>query len=253
MVSVKSRMRMDFGHMNGWERNSSESLWRSVRCTIVVVWHSAHIVLPANAGSMLSESDRALLRSFSFRLKSGITREAFKMLPYAFDGIDPEEPDEVDSRVAFLSAFDPRLYHCCPNSCCCFVGPYADLDTCPHCETPRYTSTGRPRKIFTYIPLIPRLVAMYRNHTTAKKLSYRSKYTQSPPKHSIPIPECERTRTLSGHGLPNTCYCPSEVQDVFDGSQYRAVCDSHVRVNEANQAHRHFSDRIWEEREWDWW
>ncbi|KAJ7198719.1 hypothetical protein GGX14DRAFT_303419, partial [Mycena pura] len=31
-------------------------------------------------------------------------------------------------------------YDCCKASCCCFVGPYADLSSCPHCSAPRYDS-----------------------------------------------------------------------------------------------------------------
>lgn len=172
-----------------------------------------------------------------------MTREMFEMLPYAFPGSPATTEDRVDSRAAFLSGLDPELYECCPNSCCCYVGSHSELQVCPYCSEPRYNRAGKPRKIFTYIPLVPRLLAAYRNPEMAKRMRYRAEFKQSHVRHSIPTAECARHCELSGKGKLGVCYCPSKINDVFDSKQYRALCDTRVTVNNQQQAHRFFSDR----------
>ncbi|GJF00485.1 transposase family Tnp2 domain-containing protein [Phanerochaete sordida] len=195
----------------------------------------------ADIAHELSPQDLQILRSFAYRVRNNVSDGDFETLPLVFDAIPDNSAAQVDSRAAFLSGFDPRLYHCCPKSCMCYVGPYADLQQCLYCGTSRYNGQGRPRKTFTYIPLIPRLRAMYRDPQMAKKLEYRSHFAQSPPKHRVPGPECERLRKVSGRGVAGRCYCPSKVEDVFDGHHYRALCDSPVIINDKPQPHAHFS------------
>ncbi|KAI0748995.1 hypothetical protein BC629DRAFT_1250904, partial [Irpex lacteus] len=162
----------------------------------------------------LSAADLAILRVFALKTRAQMTRELFKMLPFAFPGCCDKSEAEVDSRAAFLSGITPRLYDCCPRSCCCYVGPHADLTHCPYCKEPRLNSQGRPRKVFTYIPLIPRLLALCRDRETAELMSYQL---------SRP-------------------YCPQAINDVFDGRQYRALCDTRVSLNGQEQPYHHFSN-----------
>lgn len=92
------------------------------------------------AADELSADDRQILRVFAFKTRARLTREAFAMLPFAFDSIPDESEAEVDARTAFLSGIYPVLYNCCPRSCCCYVGPYADFRECPISHsTPRRT------------------------------------------------------------------------------------------------------------------
>ncbi|EKM48687.1 uncharacterized protein PHACADRAFT_63287, partial [Phanerochaete carnosa HHB-10118-sp] len=145
----------------------------------------------------LSPQDMDILLSYAYRVRTQLTKEDFEMLPFAYRAIPQLSGNATDSRAAFLSGLDPILYHCCPKSCVCYVGPYAELQSCPTCGTSRYNARERPRKIFTYIPLTPRLVGLHRNPEIAKKLQYRSDYNISAARHTV--------------------------NDVFDGSHYRSL------------------------------
>lgn len=166
------------------------------------------------------------------------------MLPFAFDGLPEESEDEVKSRAAFLSGFDPVLYDCCLQSCCCYVGPYKDCQECPICGEAHFNAADRPRKKFTYIPLIPRLVALYRNRDMAVKMRYRSSYVPSPIRHATPTRKCGKPHHLTGNGQAGKCYCPSSVNDVFDGYHYRTLCETPVTINGKKQAHTFFSHAL---------
>src|SRR5258708_21526032 len=81
---------------------------------------------------------------------------------------------ETRSHVRALSRFGPMKFACCINSCICYTGPYADLDKCAKCGTSRLNESGRARRMFSYMPLIPRLCALMSNHTYATHLQYRA-------------------------------------------------------------------------------
>ncbi|KAJ7206495.1 hypothetical protein GGX14DRAFT_698366 [Mycena pura] len=106
------------------------------------------------------DSDGEDSDAFSYKLQTNTTDSAFKKIPLAF----PQNPplpkfDALRARVNFLAGFKPQIYDCCPNSCLCYVGPHKDLDACSYCKELRWRANGKPRKKFTYIPIIPRLVA----------------------------------------------------------------------------------------------
>jgi hypothetical protein len=73
-----------------------------------------------------------------------------------------------------LARFEPVKFTCCINSCICYTSPYADLDECPNCKTSRLNESGRARRMFSYMPLIPRLHALMSNCTYATQLQYRA-------------------------------------------------------------------------------
>lgn len=137
-------------------------------------------------------------------------------MPYAF----PSEPplpkiNSLRSWVAFLAGIKPEFYDCCSNSCCCYVGPYEDLRTCPYCNEARFRADGKPRKRFTYIPLIPRLVAFAGNEAMAAKMTYRA----------------HTHRHIAGR-----------TTDIFDGSNYRSLCGKKVELNGKTLDHKYFED-----------
>jgi hypothetical protein len=110
------------------------------------------------------------------------------------------------SRIAFLSELQAERYHCCVNSCICYVGPYADDTECAFCHEPRLRPDGKPRKIFTYLPITPRLKGFFRNPKMVELLRYRSEFQ----------PE------------------PDEIRDVFDSKIYQDLCEKEIEVENPN-------------------
>ncbi|KAJ7187699.1 hypothetical protein GGX14DRAFT_383402, partial [Mycena pura] len=102
------------------------------------------------------------IRAHNFKASVDLGARTYSKMKRAFPQLqDLPSLHQLQSQIASLSGVKPVPYHCCKNSCCLYVGPYADLDSCPYCPEPRYDSQRRPRAIFEYFPLIPRLQAMY--------------------------------------------------------------------------------------------
>ncbi|KAF7347089.1 hypothetical protein MVEN_01462900 [Mycena venus] len=164
----------------------------------------------------LTAYDLAICRAFSFKVRSNLTDKAFKMTPFAF----PQNPplpalDGIRSRVNFLAGFKPQIYDCCVNSCLCFVGRHENLTKCHYCNEPRWRANGKARKKFTYIPIIPRLVAFAGNRDMAEQQQYRA----------------------------NHVHTPGVTTDVFDGQHYRSLRTKHVEINGRKLPHKYFEDR----------
>jgi hypothetical protein len=162
----------------------------------------------------MDERDKLILRAFALKIRDHLKDDTFESLPFVFQNHTLPSWKETRSRVAFLSGLHPVAYDCCPNSCCCFVGPHALLDKCPYCNAARYSVEQRARKSFVYVPLAPRLVALYRNVDLATKMEYRS--------------QC----------VPST----QGISDIFDGSVYRNLTKKHVVVDGRVLPYTYFSD-----------
>ncbi|KAF8154332.1 hypothetical protein K438DRAFT_2077030 [Mycena galopus ATCC 62051] len=115
----------------------------------------------------LSDDDLAILRAFALKTEDNLTNATFDKLPFTFPDSYIPTLKVTKARIEFLAAFKPIPYDCCPNSCCCYVGPHAEENKCPYCNEPRFKSNGKARKTFTYVPLIPRLVASSNKWGTA--------------------------------------------------------------------------------------
>jgi hypothetical protein len=164
----------------------------------------------------LSAYDLAICRAFSYKVQTHTTDKDFEKLPYAFPSDNPlPKIDAIRSRVTFLAGFKPELYDRCPNACCCFVGPHANLSKCPYCEQPRYQPDGKPRQKYLYIPIIPRLVAFMANRRTAEQMRYRAHIHQ---------------------------HVPGTTTDIFDGSHYRSLRGQQIELQGQRLAHRYFDD-----------
>jgi hypothetical protein len=171
--------------------------------------------LISNSAEKLTAYDRAICRAFSYKVQTHTTDRDFAKLPYAFPSDSPLPGlDGVRARVSFLAGFKPEQYDCCINSCCCFTGSHESLDNCPYCNEARRTANGKPRKKFTYIPLIPRLLAFFRNREFAKQMLYRSTFKSN----------------------------PELVCDVFDGTHYQELLGQRVEIDGTEQSHNYFSD-----------
>jgi hypothetical protein len=163
----------------------------------------------------LRDYDLAICRAFAFKVQTNLTDRAFKKIPHAF----PQNPplpklDALRTRINFLAGFKPEVYDCCTNSCICYVGPHKDLEKCPYCNEPRWRANGKPRKKFTYIPIIPRLVAFAGNREMAEKQQYRAQHRHE----------------------------PGKTTDVFDGTHYRSLLGKFVEINGKKCGHKYFSD-----------
>ena len=123
------------------------------------------------------------------------------------------------SHVQYLSRFKPVEFACCINSCICYAGPYAKLEECPKCKTLCLDGSGRARRTFSYMPLIPRLHVLVSNRTYATHLQYRAD-------------EHAKTRMRT----------PGTTTDIFDGLHYRSLLGERVVVRDQTLTHHYFSD-----------
>ncbi|KIM55008.1 hypothetical protein SCLCIDRAFT_135597 [Scleroderma citrinum Foug A] len=72
----------------------------------------------------------------------------------------------------------------CIDSCTAFVGPYADLDTCPECSEARFDQQWQnrgnkhPHAVFHTIPIGPQLQALWQHPESTEKMHYCRNKTQ---------------------------------------------------------------------------
>lgn len=154
------------------------------------------------------------LRAFAFKTEENLSDKSYERLRHTFAELNLASFKVTRSRAQFLASFKPIPYDCCINSCCCFVGPRKDDQECPYCSEARFNGQGKPRKRFTYIPLIPRLVAYFKNPLLVNQMKYRQQFQTD----------------------------PSRTTDIFDGSNYKTLRKTHVTVGGEKQRHRYFED-----------
>ncbi|KAJ7721633.1 hypothetical protein B0H16DRAFT_1274334, partial [Mycena metata] len=164
----------------------------------------------------LSEADLNDIRAFNFKVDTQITDTAFEKLGLGFPQLaDLSSLYVLHKRMAFLSGVKPVKYDCCIKSCMCYAGKYAALQRCPFCHEARLDAEGTPRRQYQYIPLIPRLVALYTNREQSEVLqTYRAEFTSE----------------------------PDTVKDVFDGTHYQGLLGKFVTLRGRKLAHKFFSD-----------
>ncbi|KAJ7083126.1 hypothetical protein B0H15DRAFT_749862, partial [Mycena belliarum] len=165
----------------------------------------------------LSEQDRDNIRAFKLKLVSRMPRTAYNQMVYAFNHkMDLSSEWVMLHRIAILSCIEPVWYHCCIQSCAAFTGAFSDLAECPYCDEPRLSPTGKPRRMFCYLPLIPRLQGLFLNPKMIDRLLYRHNYT----------------------------HVPGSISDVFDGEHYRNLRKQNVVVDGKTLPHKYFSGQF---------
>ncbi|KAJ7206022.1 hypothetical protein GGX14DRAFT_367503, partial [Mycena pura] len=163
----------------------------------------------------LTDHGMNTVRAHNFKVNTDLGSRAYEKMRRAFPQLnDLPTLTKLQSEIAFISGVKPVKYDCCTLSCCCFVGSYKDLTTCPYCDVPRFDSRGRARATFEYLPLIPHLKALFGDRDMCEKLMYRARY-----------------ETKDG-----------KIRDIFDSFEYQHLCKEHVRVEDKLYTH-HFFDQ----------
>ena len=159
------------------------------------------------------------LKLFALKLGEPITKRILNQISRILS-YNVQSLYHMKKLVDKLSGLSAVNYHCCVKSCVAFTGPHASLTACPRCKTPRYCSGGkRPRKIFRYIPLIPRLLAFFLNRELNERMRYRAKG------HPQAKEESGGCKT-----------------DIFDGTHYRNLLKREVMLNGHKLGHKYFED-----------
>jgi hypothetical protein len=185
---------------------SSNSLCYLSNCLLIVI-----------AEEDLSDDDLEFIRLFKLKYKWHLPNGAIDDIAALYPDKNTPSFKVTCARITFLAAFQPQRYNCCINSCICYVGPKANDQSCHHCNEPRFDPiSGCPRKFFTYVPLIPRLLQFHRSEKMSKEMRYRGEY------------EGKRSENV--------------ISDVFDGSLYRSLRDMHITVDGKELLSKFFSD-----------
>ncbi|KAJ6589205.1 hypothetical protein B0H19DRAFT_233243 [Mycena capillaripes] len=162
--------------------------------------------------SRLSDDDLRDIRAFNLKVETSLGNRDFEKLRRSKLVRNIETLHRIQTRVAFLSGIKPVPYHCCVKSCVCFVWKYENHTRCPHCHEEHYNHNDKPRHIFWYLPLIPRLVNSFLDPAEIKKMRYRADYDTA----------------------------PTGVADAFDGTHYQRLRTEFVRVGVEKLGHRFF-------------
>lgn len=163
---------------------------------------------------MLSEENRDNIRAFNLLVTSKMPRQSFEDMRYTFrHKVTIASEYTIFRQMGILSGVKPIIFDCCPNSCIAYTKKFIYYQSCPFCNEPR-VKDRKPRRSFTYFPLIPRLQGYFQSATMIEKMAYRSNHQQR-------------------HG---------EILDVFDGKHYQQLRKHRVVVDGVKLNHRYFSD-----------
>jgi len=177
-----------------------------------------HSLTPGIPVDLLSEADIDDIRAFKLQMAANIPRVAFNQMRYAFrHKLEISSLYVIAHKLAVLSKLEPQWYDCCVKSCVAYTDDeLKDAEECPECSEPRWIlNTRRARRMFCYIPLIPRLQMLFSNSKTVNALLYRYRY-----KHIL-----------------------GEVSDVFDSEHYRNLCKTKVTVDGEEMPYKYFSGK----------
>ena len=93
------------------------------------------------------------------------------------------------------------FYDMCENSCICYTGIYESFQSCPLCESSRYDSTNKPKKVMPYLSIKKRLEIQYNDKVRAEELLYRHQY------------------------INNKDIDSEDLEDIFDGKIYKELLE----------------------------
>lgn len=160
----------------------------------------------------LDPDDELVLRLWNWKNKFNVPDAAFDGLQDVFPDVKLPTVRTARRKMQLLSDYNPQTYDCCINCCLCYVGVNEDLEKCVYCKEDRWKD-GKPRKVFHYLPIIPRLIALYANKKLTELMGYRHKF--------------ERRE--------------GKVEDIFDGLVYKTLLETKVVVGDHPQDYTFFS------------
>ena len=117
--------------------------------------------------------------------------------------------------VALLAGIEPVHINCCVISCIAYTRQYVHMEECPICQEPRYSQSRRACRIFSYLPIIPRLQGFFKNPETAQLLLYCHNYTSS----------------------------PDTITDIFNCEWYTLLRNKTVTIDGVKRAHKYFEHK----------
>jgi hypothetical protein len=163
----------------------------------------------------LTDDDMAFLHHFSLKVSAHLTNKVnYEMVCYACLDLIVASFKVTHSWAAFLTAYKPVSYDCCLNSRCCFVGPHKYAKRCAYCNKAHHDESGCLCKAFTYSPIIPQLVTLYKNEAYMESVQYQVKYKSD----------------------------PNKVCDIFNSTSYCEQKKEHVLIDRKCYPHKFFGD-----------
>lgn len=129
---------------------------------------------PLFSGSSLNVLGTLAILFSWFTSFPGISKQAFHQLLHILHYfILPSGNSLPSTYAAAFSIIQSFLvpveeYHCCPNDCILYRGPYADDKCCDVCGEERYIGGHIPGKQFKYLPLLPRIKRYFQNACISK-------------------------------------------------------------------------------------
>lgn len=109
----------------------------------------------------------------------------------------------ADRILESASELSPEIYDCCVGSCVCFVGEFENHTNCPICEEPRYDQRKKARNRFRYIPIIPRLQAIFKDPKLIELMLHRVRRDSD----------------------------PNIIEDVLDGGVIQRLLNTYVKID----------------------
>src|SRR5260221_9687240 len=123
----------------------------------------------------LNDKDTKNLKLFDIVLQSNMSTSTYNLLKKHFiPELLMSSIFILQARISKLSHVTEVSYDCCPNTCCCFTGTYAGLNSCPFCKHTRYSSEAHSYKKYKYLPIEPCIKSLYLMDRYAKVLHYCS-------------------------------------------------------------------------------
>jgi hypothetical protein len=111
---------------------------------------------------------------------------------------------KVNKILEEFTGLVPTFYDMCENSCICYTDAYERYQNCPSCNSSRYDSNNKPKKVMPYLSIKEMLKIQYNNEARAKELLYRHEYT---------------TNKEPGD---------DDLNDIFDGNIYKELLERNL-------------------------
>ena len=83
---------------------------------------------------------------------------------------------KIKKRLEEITGLVPKFYDMCENSYICYTGIYETYQSCPLCNSLRYDSKNKSKKIMLYLSIKKRLEIQYNNKIRAEELLYQYRY-----------------------------------------------------------------------------